>query len=67
MKTTRRRTLAKTLTWRTTATLDTFLISYLVTGSTVWAGSIAGVEVLTKIVIYYAHERTWTRVKWGRA
>jgi uncharacterized membrane protein len=67
MQTRHRRTLAKAVTWRLTATLDTFLISYLITGSGVWATSIAGVEAVTKIGIYYAHERAWTRIRWGRA
>ena len=47
------------------ATLDTFIISYLVTGSGAW-GAIAGFEIVTKVVIYYLHERTWTRVAWGQ-
>jgi len=37
----------------------------LITGSTVWAGSIAGTEVVTKIVAYYLHERIWALVPWG--
>lgn len=61
----RRRSLAKTLSWRLTATIDTLLISYLVTGSLVLAGSIASFEVVTKMVIYYFHERAWSRVAWG--
>ena len=66
MSTTHKRTLAKSVSWRTVATLDTFVISYLVTGSGAWAGTIAGFEVLTKVVIYYCHERVWTGVAWGR-
>ncbi|MEQ8345338.1 MAG: DUF2061 domain-containing protein [Sneathiellaceae bacterium] len=62
---TRRRSLLKTLTWRITATADTFAISWVVTGSLVFAGSIASVEVATKMVIYYLHERAWARVPWG--
>ena len=58
--------MAKTVSWRVIATLDTFVISYLVTGSGVFAGSIASFEVLTKIVIYYCHERAWMRIDWGR-
>ncbi len=64
-RTQRRRSLAKTLTWRTTATLDTFVISYFVTGSAAWAGAIAGIEVVTKVVFYYLHERAWARTSWG--
>lgn len=62
---TRRRSLLKTLTWRVTATADTFAISWIVTGNLVAAGSIAGVEVATKMAIYYLHERAWARVPWG--
>ena len=65
MQTTRKRTLAKTVSWRAIATLDTFVISYLVTGSSAWAGTIAGFEVLTKVLIYYCHERVWIRINWG--
>lgn len=62
----RKRTIAKTLTWRCTATLDTFAISLLITGSLTWASSIAGLEVVTKVVLYYFHERAWNRLDWGR-
>ena len=65
MLTTRKRTLAKTVSWRAVATLDTFVISYLVTGSGTWSGTIAGFEVLTKVMIYYFHERAWMRINWG--
>ena len=65
MHPTRTRTVVKTVSWRTVATLDTFIIGYLVTGSFAWAGTIASFEVITKMVIYYLHERAWLRVKWG--
>ena len=60
-----RRSLVKTLTWRILATTDTFLISWLITGRLTWATAIAGIEVLTKMVLYYAHERGWSKIKWG--
>jgi uncharacterized membrane protein len=58
------RSLAKTITWRLVAALDTFAISYMVTGSFGWAGSIVGIEAATKMVLYYAHERVWSHVPW---
>ncbi|HIF10145.1 MAG TPA: DUF2061 domain-containing protein [Sneathiellales bacterium] len=61
----RLRSFSKTLTWRTVATLDTFVISYFITGSVSWAGSIAGIEVATKVVFYYLHERLWESSSWG--
>ena len=53
------RHIAKTLTWRVLATTDTFLIAWFITGETTWAAGIASVEVLTKMFLYYAHERVW--------
>jgi uncharacterized membrane protein len=53
------RHLLKTITWRIVATTDTFLLAWLVTGQMDFAGMIAGFEVATKMILYYAHERAW--------
>jgi uncharacterized membrane protein len=66
MNVTKSRSFVKALTWRTTGTLDTFLISLLITKKPFIAASIASVEVLTKIVLYYFHERIWNKIQWGR-
>ena len=66
MKSKARRSLAKTLTWRVLATTDTFIISWFVTGTWTLAGAIAGIEVLTKMFLYYGHERLWNRIKWAK-
>lgn len=55
----RKRHLAKTLTWRVLATTDTFLIAWLITGQIDWAAGIASIEVVTKMFLYYWHERAW--------
>lgn len=55
----KRRHLAKTLTWRILATTDTFIIAWIITGTVSFAASIASIEVLTKMVLYYWHERAW--------
>ena len=60
------RSLAKAISWRVTGTLDTFLISWLITGQALLAGGIAATEVATKIILFYGHERVWTRIRWGR-
>jgi uncharacterized membrane protein len=60
------RSLLKAVSWRALGSFDTFLLSLLVTGNARHAASIAGVEVLTKIFLYYLHERAWRRVPWGR-
>jgi uncharacterized membrane protein len=59
------RSLMKAISWRATGTIDTFVISYIITGHAVVAGSIAGTELLTKILLYYFHERVWASISWG--
>ena len=60
------RSMVKAISWRITGTIDTFIVSFFVTGELVIAGSIAAIEVLTKIFLYWAHERTWNKITWGR-
>jgi uncharacterized membrane protein len=60
-----KRSLAKTVSWRVLGSIDTALVSYVVTGNLVFATSIASAEVITKMILYYLHERAWARVKWG--
>ena len=59
------RSVAKAVSWRVVGSMDTFVISLVLTGNLVWAGSIASAETLTKIVLFYLHERAWRRVRWG--
>ena len=63
----RRRHLAKTITWRLIGTVDTILIGWVITGDP-WIGvQVGGVEMVTKMVLYYFHERAWFRYgKLGR-
>lgn len=60
------RSFIKAVSWRFIGSLDTFMLSLLVTGKLKYAVSIATAEALTKIILYYLHERAWRRVKWGR-
>ena len=58
------RHLAKTLTWRIVGTLDTMVLSSLITGSVKIGLAIGGTEVVTKMLLYFLHERAW--YKWGK-
>ena len=60
------RSLVKAITWRVVGSLDTFLISWVVTGKLKYAGIILGVETFTKIAIYYGHEQFWAWLPWWR-
>jgi uncharacterized membrane protein len=66
MKENRYRSILKGITWRVIATLDTILIAWLITGQLKFALSIGGIEVLTKLGLYYLHERSWNKIKLGK-
>ena len=60
-----RRSLAKSITWRVTATLTTMLLVWIATDQVNTAISIGIAEVIVKMLIYYGHERAWARIRWG--
>jgi uncharacterized membrane protein len=60
---THRKSLLKAVTWRILGSIDTFLISWLVTGSATLGIGISAIEVVTKIGLFYLHERAWSKVK----
>lgn len=59
------RSFVKAATWRALGSIDTFLLSWLFTSNAKAAGAIAGTEVLTKLFLYYFHERVWSSIRWG--
>ena len=59
------RSLTKAISWRVLGSIDTFLLSYFFTSNVKAAGAIASTEVLTKIFLYYFHERAWAQIGWG--
>ena len=52
----------KAISWRAVGTIDTMIISYIVTGKLTLAFTIGSVEVVTKTVLYYFHERIWAHI-----
>ena len=61
----RRRHIIKTITWRIIGTFDTIVLSWFITGSVETGLQIGGVEVVTKMILYYFHERAWYRINFG--
>ena len=61
----RTRSIVKTFSWRFIATTDTILIARLLTGSWTIGLGIASIEVVTKMFLYYFHERAWSKSDWG--
>ena len=60
-----RRSVAKTASWRVLAGIDTVVLALIFTGSIGAALTIGGFEVLTKLALYFLHERAWSRIRWG--
>ena len=54
-----KRHIAKTITWRLIGTIDTIILSWIITGNLAVGMTIGGVEVVTKMVLYFLHERVW--------
>lgn len=61
------RSFIKSISWRIIGTLDTIIISYLVTGTLSFALSIGAIELVTKMGLYVVHERVWNRIHWGKS
>lgn len=62
----RRISLLKGISWRIIGTLDTILLSFIFTGKLHLAVKIGGIELFTKILLYYVHERIWGKLRIGR-
>jgi uncharacterized membrane protein len=60
-----KRHIYKTLTWRIIGTLDTILIGWFISGDFKIGLSIGGIEIFTKMILYFLHERVWYMSKFG--
>jgi len=61
----RKRHILKTITWRIVGTIDTIVIGGLITGDWTIGLSIGGIEVISKMILYYIHERVWYKSRFG--
>ena len=60
------RSIIKALSWRCFATIATIIIVYFFTRKWVLSIGIGAVEVVTKLTLYYIHERVWILIPFGR-
>jgi uncharacterized membrane protein len=60
------RSIVKAISWRIIGTIDTMVISWFITGELKMAISIGSIEVITKMLLYYGHERVWNIIKWRK-
>jgi len=61
----RKRHLIKTVTWRVLGTMDTVLLSWVISGNPLTGLKIGLAEVITKMILYYFHERSWYKINYG--
>ncbi len=60
------RSIVKTISWRVIGTIDTVAISWILTGQVETALAIGSVELVTKMILYFGHERIWNSINFGR-
>ena len=61
----KKRHIAKTITWRVVGTIDTMILAWLISGNPLTGLKIGAAEVLTKMTLYYFHERAWYKLDYG--
>ncbi|MDH5314944.1 MAG: DUF2061 domain-containing protein [Gemmatimonadota bacterium] len=60
------RSLAKALSWRIVASLATVILVFAFTRRLALSVTVGGVEFVTKIGLFWLHERAWDHVPFGR-
>jgi uncharacterized membrane protein len=60
------RSLIKGVSWRLFGSIDTVVISWIYSGNPLGALKVGATELLTKVFLFYLHERIWTAISWGR-
>ena len=60
-----KRHVAKTITWRIVGTIDTMIVGWLITCNPITGLKIGGIELITKMILYYFHERIWFKMNLG--
>lgn len=65
IKSSNKRHVLKTFSWRGIGTLDTIVLGWVITGNPLTGLKIGGAEVVTKMLLYYGHEKIWYRINYG--
>ena len=63
---TRWRSLVKAFSWRFIATIITTSIVWLLTGQGKFAMTVGLLDTTVKIFVYFAHERIWLKIPFGK-
>lgn len=60
------RSVLKAISWRLIGTIDTLVVSWFVVEDAATASAIASIDFVTKMILYFFHERAWNAIKWGK-
>jgi uncharacterized membrane protein len=62
----RRRSVAKSISWRVFAAVITSCVVFAITGKGDFAAKVGLIDTAVKLLIYFLHERAWDRISYGR-
>lgn len=65
IKSSNKRHVLKTFSWRAVGTIDTIVLAWVITGNPLTGFKIGGSEVITKMMLYFGHEKLWYRINYG--
>ena len=60
-----KRHIIKTISWRGVGTLDSVLFGWIITGNPLTGLKIGGAETVTKMLLYFGHEKLWYKINYG--
>jgi uncharacterized membrane protein len=60
------RSIAKAMTWRAGGTVVTFMVAWILTRRFELAAQIGILDTIVKLGAFYAHERVWNRMNFGK-
>jgi len=66
MKETHSRSIIKEVSWRFFATLVTMLAVFIFTGKLALSLGVGAIDIISKLALYYFHERFWDKIEYGK-
>ena len=65
VKDSNKRHLMKTFSWRAIGTIDTIIFGWIISGNPLSGLKIGGFEMVTKMLLYFFHEKLWYKINFG--
>jgi uncharacterized membrane protein len=65
IKNSNRRHIIKTFSWRAIGSIDTIIFGWILTGNPLTSLKIGGIETISKMILYYGHEKLWYKINFG--